>query len=470
MTISLYNTMTRKKEPFVPIEEGKVRMYACGPTVYNYIHVGNGRMSVVFDVLRRYLEYRGFDVLYVQNYTDVDDKLIKAANELGLKVPEVAERFIAAYQEDQKALGNRPANIHPRVTEHIPDIIAFVEELIEKGLAYVSHGDVYFRVNRFADYGKLSRQSIDELRSGARVEVGEYKENPLDFALWKSAKPGEISWPSPWGNGRPGWHIECSVMAMKYLGETFDIHGGGRDLCFPHHENEIAQSEGLTGKTFANYWIHNGFVNVDNEKMSKSLGNFILVRDAIREVGGQVLRFFYLGTHYRNPINYSAEILEQAKNGLERLKNSVHNLNHLLSVVKNEWEVSEALQHELGQMRQSFIEKMDDDLNTADAISVMFDLARSANAYAAGNKWNRSELTAYLQLFNELGGVLGLHLMESNEDLLDEEIEALIQERNEARRERNFKRADEIRDQLKAKGILLEDTPQGVRWRREENR
>lgn len=469
MALHFYNTMTRKKEPFIPLEEGKVRIYACGPTVYNYIHVGNGRMTVIFDVLRRYLEYRGFEVTYVQNYTDVDDKLIRAANELGITVPELANKFISEYQTDIKALGNKPAHIHPRVTEHIPEIIAFIEGLIQKGLAYESHGDVYYRVSKFEEYGKLSHQSIDDLQSGARVEIGEYKENPLDFALWKKAKPGEISWPSPWGEGRPGWHIECSAMAMKYLGETFDIHGGGRDLCFPHHENEIAQSEGLTGKRFANYWLHNGYVNINNEKMSKSLGNYVTVRDATKAVGGQVLRFFYLSTHYRNPINYSNEILESAKNGLERLKLAVNNLNHLLSIAHShdDREVNPELEAFLTGIRQQFIEKMDDDLNTADAIAVLFELTRAANAYIAGQVWRRKEIEAFLGMFDELAQVLGL-ILTADDQLLDEEIEKLIQERKEARLRRDFARADEIRDLLKEKGILLEDTPQGVRWRREK--
>lgn len=468
MSIVLYNTLTKEKELFKPIEEGKVRMYACGPTVYNFIHVGNGRMSVVFDVIRRYLEYRGYDVTYVHNFTDVDDKMIRVANEQGITVLDVAEKYIKEYLTDLKELGIKPAHVNPRVTEHIPEIIAFIEGLIAKGLAYESNGDVYYRILKFEDYGKLSRQSIVDLQSGARVEIGEDKENPLDFALWKHAKPGEIAWDSPWGDGRPGWHIECSAMAMKYLGETFDIHGGGRDLCFPHHENEIAQSEGLTGKTFANYWMHNGFVNIDNEKMSKSLGNFILVRDAVQAFGGPVIRFFYLSTHYRNPINYSPDILEAAKNGLDRIRTAVFNLKHLIKLYAPDevGSVNEGIQQSLNDLRAQFVERMDDDFNTADAIAVLFELTRIVNTYMAAQVYSKAELEAFLQLFTELTDVLGIEL-EAENALLDEEIEELIRARNQARIDRDFKRADEIRDTLKVKGIILEDTPQGVRWRRE---
>lgn len=468
MSIQVFNTLSKEKEVFKPMEEGKVRMYACGPTVYNFIHVGNGRMSVVFDVIRRYLEYRGYDVTYVHNFTDVDDKIIRVANETGSTALEVADRYIHEYQVDLKSLGNKPATVNPRVTEHIPEIITFIEGLIGKGLAYEANGDVYYRVLKFNNYGKLSKQSIDDLQSGARVEIGEDKENPLDFALWKHAKPGEIFWDSPWGQGRPGWHIECSAMAMKYLGETFDIHGGGRDLCFPHHENEIAQSEGLTEKPFANYWMHNGFVNIDNEKMSKSLGNYILVRDAIEAFGGPVLRFFYLSTHYRNPINYSPEILDAAKNGLERIRTAVHNLKHLLSLYTSDevGTVKDELTWSLNELRAQFIERMDDDFNTADAIAVIFELTKITNTYIADQVYSKSEIEAYLQLYTELTDVLGVKLDAENA-LLDDEIEALIAERKQARIDRNFARSDEIRDILKAKGILLEDTPQGVRWRRE---
>lgn len=469
MTIRVYNTLTKEKETFVPIEDGKVRMYACGPTVYNYIHVGNGRMTVVFDVIRRYFEYRGYEVTYVHNFTDVDDKMIKAANEMGITVLDVAEKFIHEYLTDLKSLGVKRAHVNPRVTEHIPEIIDFIQGLIDKGLAYEVEGDVYYRVLKFQDYGKLSRQPIEDLLSGARVEIGENKENPLDFALWKSAKPGEIYWESPWGKGRPGWHIECSAMAMKYLGETFDIHGGGRDLCFPHHENEIAQSEGLTGKPLAHYWIHNGFVNIDNEKMSKSLGNFVLVRDAIKAFGGPVLRFFYLSTHYRNPINYSPEILEAAKNGLERMRTAYQNILHIRSLFaadEKDGLIGDEVQQTLERLRLQFIEAMDDDFNTADAISVIFELTKWINTYIAAQKFVKAEVEAFIQLFEELTDVLGIELNVKDE-MLDHEIEALIEERNQARIQRNFARADEIRDLLKAKGIILEDTPQGVRYRRE---
>lgn len=468
MSIRVFNTLTNEKEIFQPIEEGKVRMYACGPTVYNYIHIGNGRMSVVFDVIRRYFEYRGYEVTYVHNYTDVDDKMIKAANEMGITVQEVAEKFIHEYVTDLHALGNKTAHFNPRVTEHIPEIIDFVQGLIDKGLAYEVNGDVYYRVLKFKGYGKLSKQSIDDLQSGARVEIDDSKENPLDFALWKRAKPNEIAWESPWGAGRPGWHIECSAMAMKYLGETFDIHGGGRDLCFPHHENEIAQSEGLNDKPLAHYWMHNGFVNVDNEKMSKSLGNFVLVRDASMAIGGQVLRFFYLSTHYRNPIHYNMEILESAKNGLERMQTAYHNLEHAISLYTEDETstITDSMQAQLAFLRGQFIKRMDDDFNTADAIAVLFELTKTINTYLAANVYQKAELAALRDLFIELTDVLGIRL-QKEETLLDTEIDALISERNQARIDRHFARADEIRDLLKEKGIILEDTPQGVRWRRE---
>lgn len=464
MTLHIYNTMTGEKELFIPLQEGKVGIYVCGPTVYNYIHVGNGRMAVVFDVVRRYFEYLGYQVKYIQNYTDVDDKLIRAAHEMGLTVPEVAEKFISAYQQDIRDLGVRTADVHPRVTEHMEEIIHFIRRLIEKGLAYEAGGDVYYRVSAFPEYGKLSHQSIEDLRAGARIEIGEHKENPLDFALWKKAKEGEIFWESPWGEGRPGWHIECSAMSMKYLGETFDIHGGGMDLCFPHHENEIAQSEGLTGKPFARYWMHNGYVNINREKMSKSLGNVVLVRDVVKEMGGKVLRFFYLSSHYRNPIQFSQEVLEQAKRGLERIENSVHQLRYLEQMAE-EGEETASLAGDLSIFRYRFKEKMDDDFNTPDAIAVLFDLVKYANAFAQKPRWKRSDLQAILRLFREWGEVLGFNWVEE-EGMLEEEIEAYIAERNKARIERNFARADEIREMLRKRGIILEDTPQGVRWKR----
>ncbi|MBA2876783.1 cysteine--tRNA ligase [Thermaerobacillus caldiproteolyticus] len=463
-SIRLYNTMTRKKEVFEPIEPNKVKMYVCGPTVYNYIHIGNARAAIVFDTIRRYLEFRGYDVQYVSNFTDVDDKLIKAARELGEDVPTIAERFIRAYFEDVSALGCKKADAHPRVTENIDIIIEFIENLIEKGYAYEVDGDVYYKTRKFAGYGKLSHQSIDELRAGARIEVGEKKHDPLDFALWKAAKEGEISWDSPWGKGRPGWHIECSAMARKYLGDTIDIHAGGQDLTFPHHENEIAQSEALTGKPFAKYWLHNGYLNINNEKMSKSLGNFVLVHDIIKQIDPQVLRFFMLSVHYRHPINYSEELLESTKNGLERLKTSYFNLKHRLASSSNLTNDNDQWLQKIQQLREAFIREMDDDFNTANAIAVLFELSKQANLYLLEKNTSEKVIHAFLHEFEQLLDVLGITLQE--EALLDEEIEELIQKRNEARKNRNFALADQIRDELKAKNIILEDTPQGTRWKR----
>jgi cysteinyl-tRNA synthetase len=464
MAIQLYNTMTRKKEVFEPIEPNKVKMYVCGPTVYNYIHIGNARPAIVFDTIRRYLEFRGYEVQYVSNFTDVDDKLIKAAKELGEDVPTIAERFIQAYFEDVSALGCKKADVYPRVTENIDIIIEFIENLIEKGYAYEADGDVYYKTRKFAEYGKLSHQSIDELRAGARIEVGEKKNDPLDFALWKAAKEGEIAWDSPWGKGRPGWHIECSAMARKYLGDTIDIHAGGQDLTFPHHENEIAQSEALTGKTFAKYWLHNGYININNEKMSKSLGNFVLVHDIIKQIDPQVLRFFMLSVHYRHPINYSEELLESTKNGLERLKTSYANLKHRLESSTNLTHNDEQWLDKIKGYREAFIKEMDDDFNTANAIAVLFELSKQANLYLLEKNTSGTVIRAFLTEFEQLFAVLGLTLEE--EQLLDEEIEALIQKRNEARKNRDFALADQIRDQLKAMNIILEDTPQGTRWKR----
>lgn len=456
--------MTRKKEVFEPIEPNKVKMYVCGPTVYNYIHIGNARPAIVFDTIRRYLEFRGYEVQYVSNFTDVDDKLIKAARELGEDVPTIADRFIKAYFEDISALGCKKANVHPRVTENIDIIIEFIEKLIEKGYAYEVDGDVYYKTRKFAEYGKLSHQSIDELRAGARIEVGEKKNDPLDFALWKAAKEGEIAWDSPWGKGRPGWHIECSAMARKYLGDTIDIHAGGQDLTFPHHENEIAQSEALTGKTFAKYWLHNGYININNEKMSKSLGNFVLVHDIIKQIDPQVLRFFMLSVHYRHPINYSEELLESTKNGLERLKTSYLNLQHRLASSSNLTDDDEQWLNKIKEYRNAFIREMDDDFNTANAIAVLFELSKQANLYLLEKNTSEKVIQAFLNEFEQLFDVLGITLKE--EQLLDEEIEELIQKRNEARKNRNFALADQIRDELKAKNIILEDTPQGTRWKR----
>jgi cysteinyl-tRNA synthetase len=463
-SIRLYNTLTRKKELFEPLEPNKVKMYVCGPTVYNYIHIGNARAAIVFDTIRRYLEFRGYEVKYVSNFTDVDDKLIKAARELGEDVPTIAERFIQAYFEDITALGCKKADVHPRVTENIETIIEFIQALIDKGYAYEVDGDVYYRTRKFAEYGKLSHQSIDELKAGARIEVGEKKEDPLDFALWKAAKEGEICWDSPWGKGRPGWHIECSAMARKYLGDTIDIHAGGQDLTFPHHENEIAQSEALTGKPFAKYWLHNGYLNINNEKMSKSLGNFVLVHDIIQQIDPQVLRFFMLSVHYRHPINYSEELLESAKKGLERLKTSYFNLKHRLQSSTNLTDDDDQWLARIQEQHEAFIREMDDDFNTANGIAVLFELSKQANLYLLEKNTSERVIHAFLREFEQLLDVLGITLQE--EELLDEEIEALIQKRNEARKNRNFALADQIRDELKAKNIILEDTPQGTRWKR----
>lgn len=464
MTIQIYNTVSRRKEIFQPIEENKVKMYVCGPTVYNYIHIGNARPAIVFDTVRKYFEFRGYEVNYVSNFTDVDDKLIRAANELGVDVPTVAQRFIDAYHEDVSALGCSRADVHPRVTESIDIIIEFIETLIEKGFAYESGGDVYYKTRSFKEYGKLSHQSIDELRSGARIEIGEKKQDALDFVLWKAAKEGEIYWDSPWGKGRPGWHIECSAMVKKYLGDTIDIHAGGQDLSFPHHENEIAQSEAFTGKTFANYWMHNGYINIDNEKMSKSLGNFVLVHDIIKHYDPQLIRFFMLSVHYRHPINYSEELLNQTKNGLDRLRTSYANLNHRLQSSTNLTSNNDEWLAKIASFRQEFIEAMDDDFNTANAISVLFELSKQANYYLQERNTAEVVIKAFLQEFEMLFGVLGLTLEE--DQLLDEEIEALIEKRIQARKNRDFALSDQIRDELKSKNIILEDTPQGTRWKR----
>ncbi len=465
MAINVFNTLTRKKEPFQPLQEGKVNMYVCGPTVYNYIHIGNARPAIVFDMVRRYFEYRGYDVKYVLNFTDVDDKLIKAANELGEEVPDIANRFIDAYLEDVGALGVKEAAHHPRVTENMEEIISFIKGLIEKGFAYEAEGDVYFRTRKFDSYGKLSHQSIDELRTGARIEVGEKKEDPLDFTLWKEAKSGEISWESPWGEGRPGWHIECSAMAKKYLGETIDIHAGGQDLTFPHHENEIAQSEAHNETSFARYWMHNGYINIENEKMSKSLGNFVLAHDLVKKHDPQVIRFFMLSVQYRHPINFSDELLKGAKSSFERIQNAFENIKHRKQASMNLKDDGEKWLQEIEQHKQQFIKEMDDDFNTANAISVLFDLTKSANLYLQSEQTVTAVLEAYEHTLNELTQVLGIKL-ERQTELLDEEIESLIEERIQARKDRNFERADQIRDELKDRNIILEDTSQGIRWKR----
>ena len=466
--MKLFNTMTMKKEEFVPIEEGKVKMYACGPTVYNYIHVGNARPIIMFDVLRRYLEYRGYDVTFVQNFTDVDDKIIKRANEEGITSEEVAAKYISEYFKDAEGLGVRPATIHPKATENIQQIIDMVQSLVDKGYAYVVNGDVYYRTTKFTDYGKLSHQPLEELQAGARIDVSDVKENPMDFALWKAAKPSEPYWESPWGKGRPGWHIECSAMSNRYLGKTIDIHCGGQDLTFPHHENEIAQSEAANGCKFVNYWVHNGFISIDNKKMSKSLGNFFTVREAADAYGYSTIRMFMLMSHYRSPLNYSGEILIQAQNALERLKTAYSNLKFIMEngadgeMSDEEKKFAESRD----TYRQRFDEDMDDDFNTADAISVIFELVRDANTITAGNPTKAVAKEAF-KVLDELQGVLGLIYEQQDEDAkLAEEVEALIQARQQARKDKNWAEADRIRDLLKNMGIVLMDTKQGVQWKK----
>ena len=458
--MKIYNTLTRKKEEFVPIEEGKVRMYVCGPTVYNYFHIGNARPFVVFDTMRKYLEYRGYKVKFVQNFTDVDDKIIKRAKEEGISAQEVSEKYIAEYFKDAAALNVKKATVHPQVTKTMDDIIKFVQDLIDLGYAYESDGDVYYRARKFKGYGKLSGKNIDDLISGARIAVDEKKEDPLDFALWKARKEeSEIAWESPWGMGRPGWHIECSAMSKKYLGDTIDIHAGGQDLQFPHHENEIAQSEAHSGKTFARYWMHNGYINIDGIKMSKSLGNFKTVRDLLKVYDGEVLRFLILSGHYRGPIDFGEEILTQSQNGLLRMRNAKANLQHMAASGTGDMSESEkTVLAGLDKYRQQFIEAMDDDLNTADAISAVFELITAVNT-AVREGASKEFAQKCLDLLMELATVLGLLQQDVSKEVteVEPEIQALIDERQAARAEKNFVRADEIRDQLKARGITLKD-------------
>lgn len=465
--MKLYNTLSRKKEVFKPIEEGKVKMYVCGPTVYNFIHIGNARPFIIFDTLRRYLEYRGYDVTFVQNFTDVDDKIIKRGHEENITPEEVANKYINEYFVDADGLGIKRASVHPRVTDNIEQIIAFVKELEDKGYAYAVNGDVYFDTKKFKDYGKLSGIKQEELEAGARIEVNDQKRHPMDFVLWKAKKEGEPGWASPWGEGRPGWHIECSVMSNRYLGETIDIHAGGQDLKFPHHENEIAQSEARSGKNFSNYWLHNEYINVNNEKMSKSLGNFFTVREIAEIFDLEVVRLFMLSTHYRNPINFSDEILNQSKAGLERLYNAkekaLFTINNLEDSKMTEEEAK--LQEELAGFRQKFIDAMDDDVNTADAVSVIFELAKFMNSNVT-EKSSKEFAQKVIDEFNELTSVLNIVNKDQKEDILDEEIEQLIAQRTEAKKNKNFQLADEIRQQLLDKGIILEDTRQGVKWKR----
>lgn len=464
--MKLYNTLTRTKEEFVPIEEGKVKMYVCGPTVYNYIHIGNARPFIIFDTLRRYLEYRGFDVTYVQNFTDVDDKIIKRGHEEQISPEEVASKYINEYFVDADGLGIKRANVHPRVTDNIQQIIAFVKELEDKGYAYEVNGDVYFDTKKFEGYGKLSKQNQDDLEAGARIEVNSQKRHPMDFVLWKSKKQGEPGWDSPWGEGRPGWHIECSVMSNRYLGETIDIHAGGQDLAFPHHENEIAQSEARSGKVFSNYWVHNGYININNEKMSKSKGNFFTVRDISEKYDLEIVRFFMLSAHYRNPVNFSDEMLSQAKAGLERLYNAKEKLEFTLSNLSESAMTSQeqSLVAELDGYRAKFINAMEDDLNTADAVSVIFELSKFINSNV-NEKSSLEFAKKCLDEFNELTSVLNI-VNKTNDDMVDEEIENLIQQRVDAKKNKNFQLADDIRQQLLDKGIILEDTRQGTKWKR----
>ena len=471
--IKLYNTLTREKELFVPIEEGKVSMYVCGPTVYNYIHIGNARSAVAFDTILRYLTFRGYEVKYVSNFTDVDDRIIRAAKELHLSAPEVADKFIEAYYQDTEALNVERPTINPRVMENIPDIVAFIEALIEKGYAYPSEGDVYYRTRKFKGYGKLSKISLDELSVGAseRIEEEENqkKEDPLDFALWKAAKPGEISWEAPWGEGRPGWHIECSVMATKYLGDTIDIHAGGQDLTFPHHENEIAQSEAKTGHVFAHYWMHNGFVTLDEEKMSKSLGNVVLVKDLVSEMDPEVIRFYLSSAHYRRPIHYSQTTVEEARTNLNRLQTAYSNASYRLQDAKEELPGDEKELEKIRAFKEEFIEKMDDDFNAANGLTVLYEIAKQLNVYSECQEVSKTVLEQIMEQLSEMLSVFGVELKQETE-LLDSEIEQLIEDRNTARKNKDFQKADDIRDELKNQGILLEDTPQGVRWKREETR
>ena len=458
--MKIFNTLTRQKDEFIPINEGEVKIYACGPTVYNYIHIGNARPLCVFDVLRRYLEWRGFKVTFVQNFTDIDDKLIRKANEEGITVKQVAERYIEEFWVDAKGLNVREATVHPKATENIDEIIRIISELYEKGYAYKAGGDVYFRAKNFSDYGKLSHQPLEDLEAGARIETGDIKEDPMDFCLWKGAKEGEPYWESPFGNGRPGWHIECSAMAGRFLGKTIDIHCGGLDLIFPHHENEIAQSECANGCDFAHYWMHNGFINVDNHKMSKSLNNFFTVRDVANVYGYEPIRYLMISSQYRGPINYSVDILEQGKNALERLYTCRDNIDFALKSAEEGGEIPSFIE----SRKAEFITAMDDDLNTADALAAIFGLVRDINtAIAEGVK--KDTLNAFAAAFDELTGVLGL-VYNRKTEALDSEIEELIEKRTAARKAKDFKTADEIRDKLKEMGIILEDTSQGVKWTR----
>ena len=464
--MKVFNTMSRAKEDFVPVDENEVKIYACGPTVYNYIHIGNARPLCVFDVLRRYLEYRGYNVKFVQNFTDVDDKIIKRANEENSTFEEISKKYIDEFWTDAHGLNFKDATVHPKATENIDEIIDIIKTLEEKGYAYAVDGDVYYRTLKFSGYGKLSHQPIEDLQSGARIAVGEKKENPLDFALWKAAKEGEPYWDSPWGKGRPGWHIECSAMNRKYLGNTIDIHCGGKDLVFPHHENEIAQSEAANDAPFAKYWMHNGYINVDNVKMSKSLGNFKTVREIANVYGYEVIRYFLISSHYRSPINYSIDIIEQCKSALERLYTCRDSLDFALKNANDNISDNNTLIERIESRKQQFITAMDDDLNTADAIAAIFDLVSDINTEIINKNVSKNVVEKAISMFDELTGVLGIvYNRKSNE--VDADIEALIEKRQEARKNKDWATADKIRDELKAKGIILKDTPQGVTWVKE---
>lgn len=465
--MKIFNTMTAKKEEFVPMDKNEVKIYACGPTVYNYIHIGNARPLCVFDVLRRYLEYRGYNVKFVQNFTDIDDKIIKRANEEGTTYDVISKKYIEEFWTDANGLNFKKATVHPKATENIDEIIKLISTLIEKGYAYQAENDVYFRTLKFKEYGKLSHQPIEDLESGARIAIGEIKEDPLDFALWKGAKPGEPYWDSPWGKGRPGWHIECSAMNRKYLGDTIDIHCGGKDLVFPHHENEIAQSECANGCTFANYWMHNGYINVDNVKMSKSLGNFKTVREIANVYGYEVIRYFLISSHYRSPINYSLDIIEQCKSALERLYTCRDSLDFAIKNAAEETKENDAeLIAELDKRREQFITAMDDDLNTADGLAAIFELTKDINTKILDHDASKAVCEHAAKLYDELCNVLGI-LYNRKENTLDSDIEALVEKRQEARKNKDWATADKIRDELKAKGIILKDTPQGVTWTKE---
>lgn len=464
----IYNTLTGKKEEFVPIDPDEIKIYVCGPTVYNYFHLGNARPFVVFDTLRRYLEYKGYKVKFVQNFTDVDDKIINKAREEGVSASDISEKYIREYYKDAEKLNVKKATVHPKVTENIKEIKDFISTLIDKGYAYDVNGDVYYSTRKFKGYGKLSGQNIEDLEAGARIQVGDLKRDPMDFALWKAKKSeDEIAWESPWGQGRPGWHIECSVMSNKYLGDTIDIHAGGQDLEFPHHENEIAQTEAYTGKKFANYWMHNGFITINKEKMAKSRGNFFMVRDILDEYDGEVVRYFLLSGHYRNPIDFSKELMEQAKNSLARIRNTKINLEHFIENAKGSMNEEERKQFEKQAVyKEKFKESMEDDLNTADAISVIFELVKEINTVTSENS-TKEFCEKELGLLTELSGVLGL-LKENEKSDIPEEVSNLVEERQAARKAKDFARADEIRDELKRRGITLEDTPQGIRVIMEE--